>query len=499
MNYDAVIVGGGISGATCALMLSRFGRRVAVVEREAYSTPLLHGFSRQGVHHDTGFHYAGGLGCGEVLDRFFRFLGLDRAVEVYPFQQQGFDRLIDHTTSEVVEFSYGEQAWRESLLNAFPGQAAAITRFQHTVLAICDSLPFLNAEKTFGDEALFSHVQDVSLQAFVSQLTADRRLQAALCMHCLLHGTPPDRMPLRLHAAVVGPYCRSVHGIRGGGRQLSQSFAHCLQQAGVDVFCHSRVVAMPVDKDGAIRGVTLESGQEIAAQQVIHAADPRLLLEWLDQSCFRPVYRRRLGALQETQSALVLFGHSDQTVDALSGRNLYLVDLAQGTRLFSGTLDQRPLYLSSAGQEKADLGPQGQGSGIIGLMPESYERYAAWQSSRRGQRPDGYRQFKQQCREQLLNRIEKSVPEVAQALQQPFLATPLTLRDYLHYPQGAVYGIRHDLSRYPLQVATRVRGLYLSGQALAAPGLMGAMVGAFYTCGTLLGHQRVAEELNQCH
>ncbi|EAT15896.1 FAD dependent oxidoreductase [Desulfuromonas acetoxidans DSM 684] len=489
LNYDAVIVGGGISGATCALVLSHFGWRVAVVEREAHITPLLRGFSRHGVHHDTGFHYAGGLGKGEVLDRFLGFLGLSRKIELYPFKRQGFDRIIDRSTSDVIDFSYAEQDWRDSLLAAFPHEATAIDRFQQTVLSICDSMPYLNTKKTFGEEGLFAHSQDVSLQSFVAELTQDHRLRAALCLHCLLHGTPPDQIPLRLHAAVVGPYCRSVHGVRGGGSQLSQAFDDCLQQAGVDSFCSSTVTAMSVGREGEIAGVLLASGQKLVAKQVIHAADPRLLLDWLDERCFRPVYRRRLAALQETQSALVLFGRSAQPVDALAGRNLYLADLQQGTQLFSGTIAQRPLYLSSAGQ----------GCGIIGIMPEDYSRFEPWQNTRRGQRPDDYRHVKQQYCEQIMERIDQTVPEISQALQSPFLATPLTLRDYLHYPQGAVYGVSHQLAHYPLQVATRVRGLYLSGQALAAPGLMGAMVGAFYTCGTLLGHQRVAEELNQCH
>jgi len=306
-------------------------------------------------------------------------------------------------------------------------------------------------------------------------------------------------MPLRLHAGVIGPYCRSVHGLRGGGKSLSLAFADCLQHAGVDVFCRSCVSGISVDDEGSVSGLTLESGEKITARQVIHAADPRLLLDWLDSRCFRPAYRRRLAALQETQSALVLFGHSSQPVESLAGRNLYLANLEQGPQLFSGSLEQRPLYLSAAGQGLSEIEGSSQGSGIIGIMPDDYRHYIAWQDSRRGQRPDAYLRYKQQCSEQVLARIQRQVPEVGLAMQQPFMATPLTLRDYLHYPQGALYGIGHHLSRYPLQVATRVRGLYLSGQALAAPGLMGAMIGAFYTCGTLLGHQRVAEELRQCH
>jgi len=61
------------------------------------------------------------------------------------------------------------------------------------------------------------------------------------------------------------------------------------------------------------------------------------------------------------------------------------------------------------------------------------------------------------------------------------VATPLTFRDHLSSPQGGLYGVKHRLADMPLLPRTAVRGLYLSGQAVVAPGVLGAMCAGFLT------------------
>ena len=74
-------------------------------------------------------------------------------------------------------------------------------------------------------------------------------------------------------------------------------------------------------------------------------------------------------------------------------------------------------------------------------------------------------------------------------------ATPLTMRDYAHTPLGSLYGIKHRVDDHPLGARTHAAGLYLAGQSILAPGLVGAMLSSFLTCGTILGHERMLKEL----
>ena len=54
MNYDAVVVGSGIAGLTCAAYLSRSGLSTLVLERQDHVGGLLGTFTHEGFVFDRG-------------------------------------------------------------------------------------------------------------------------------------------------------------------------------------------------------------------------------------------------------------------------------------------------------------------------------------------------------------------------------------------------------------------------------------------------------------
>lgn len=91
----------------------------------------------------------------------------------------------------------------------------------------------------------------------------------------------------------------------------------------------------------------------------------------------------------------------------------------------------------------------------------------------------------------------ENCPELAE-LELLELATPLTLRDYSLAPQGAIYGVGRFIGQYNPHPVTRLPGLFLSGQGIAAPGLLGTVVAAYLTCGSMLGHDLLRGEIKAC-
>jgi all-trans-retinol 13,14-reductase len=77
-------------------------------------------------------------------------------------------------------------------------------------------------------------------------------------------------------------------------------------------------------------------------------------------------------------------------------------------------------------------------------------------------------------------------------------ATPLTLRDFSNSPAGSLYGAKHRVGQYNPMSGTRIGGLYLIGQSIVAPGVLGAVISAFLACGSILGHDRLRKELTAC-
>ncbi len=234
----------------------------------------------------------------------------------------------------------------------------------------------------------------------------------------------------------------------------------------------------------------------IYSRTVISTIHPHYTLNCLPDRVFRPIYRKRLSGLDESMSACILFGRSRQPLEVLRGRNLYLLPspAKQPQQHSSGSVGEKLLYVTSANAASgSDCG------GFMVIAPTAAAQFSQWRQSRLGQRPDSYNMYKQRISAQMIGQLEQSQPELIAAMDRYQLATPLTLRDYMFSPDGALYGVQHQVDQYPLQAITRIKGLYLSGQALIAPGVMGAMISGFSTCGTILGHDRLVGELKQCH
>ncbi|MCA1797741.1 MAG: NAD(P)/FAD-dependent oxidoreductase [Geobacteraceae bacterium] len=488
---DCIVIGSGISGLSCALLLARQGKKVVVLEQHSRPAPVIRGFRRKGIYFDSGFHYVGGLGQGGPMLPLLRHLGLAPKLELIEFNQQGFDCLHSCTSGERVHLPVGFANIRAELSARFPAAAPLIHAHIDTIEANWSAVPYLDLDLSLEDVASPS-VHGTTLAEALAPFAAWPELQGLLSMHTLLYGIDPGEALVSLNAQVAGSYYHSAHGIKGGGEALVHAYTALLAAAGVEVRCQAEVKQILV-QDGAVYGVELSDATQIQAPEVVASVNPALLPAMLPEGAVRPAYLKRLRNLRQTGSAYVLFGACSKPAAVLQGCNLFaqskagLMDPGQDQ-----PLEQRPLYLTAAG---SDAGPDAPASGIIAIVPAHYAEVAAF---RRGAfaRAPGYAEQKARISAAMCKRIRTCCPEI-EGLEALDLATPLTLEDYSMAPHGAIYGVGRFAVQYNPQAATRVAGLYLSGQAIAAPGLMGAMVSAYMTCGTILGHDLLRGELKQ--
>ena len=60
-EIDAIIIGSGIGGLSCAAFLSRVGKRCLVLEQHYIAGGCTHSFVEHGYEFDTGVHYVGNI------------------------------------------------------------------------------------------------------------------------------------------------------------------------------------------------------------------------------------------------------------------------------------------------------------------------------------------------------------------------------------------------------------------------------------------------------
>ena len=124
-GYDAIVVGGGMSGLTTGVILAKEGMRVLVLEQHTRVGGTLQRFFRKGgVQFDVGFHYVGGVEPGQVLERYLSYCGVMDRLKLIPFDQDGFDELRFPGTTFKVPAGY--ERYRDRLLEAFPAERRGI-------------------------------------------------------------------------------------------------------------------------------------------------------------------------------------------------------------------------------------------------------------------------------------------------------------------------------------------------------------------------------------
>ncbi|HEY3307618.1 MAG TPA: NAD(P)/FAD-dependent oxidoreductase [Desulfuromonadaceae bacterium] len=494
MTYDYVVVGAGISGITSALALAKNGFRVALLEKADRTAPLLRGFTRHGLNFDTGFHYAGGLNEGGALDTFFRYLGLSDNITSFPFNELGFD--IFNCAADNFEFHFptGYDRIREELYLAFPKERPAIDSYLAQVRSISASMPYQNLNVPIAPDIMLQRVFGPTLKETLDALTPDPLLKSLLSMHTLLYGVSSSEVSFAQHAVIVGNYYESARGIRGGGLSLALACDAQLEKHSVEVFCGSEVAEITAGTNGAFSGVRLKSGETISSRGCVATLHPQLLLDLIPEGAFRPAYRRRLAALEETVSAFLAYAVCTEPLPSLAGTNLFLLKDAESIHeIGKKPIGEAPLYISGAYRER-DSEP----SGFIVITPANFSETAQWQESRFGQRPVDYRQFKQQALERIWRQVELLSPDLSGNIRSLEISTPLTIRHFCDAPLGGLYGIKHMVGQYNPSPTTRMKGLYLAGQALVSPGIMGAVVSGLLACGTILGHEHMRKELKAC-
>jgi all-trans-retinol 13,14-reductase len=318
-------------------------------------------------------------------------------------------------------------------------------------------------------------------------------IKCILSMHCLLHGVCPDQVSFGTHAQVVASYYTSAQRLKGGGKSLADALEAECAGLGVEIMCGRTVKELTFSPAGELAGARLEDGEEIDAHCCVSTIHPRYLAGMVPEGFFRPIYRKRLTSFEETSSAYILFGMTDVVMEDLLGWNQFLFADEFFPDIYAGLpLAERPFYVTAAGEGDK------RGRAFMALCPASIHEVAEWVDSSTGQRPDAYAAHKQRVSDAFMKRLDVFYPGFSSHVVFKEIATPLTLRDFGNNPLGSLYGVRHMIGQHDLMPVTRVKGLFLAGQALTAPGVLGTMISAFLVCGTILGHEHLREELRKC-
>jgi all-trans-retinol 13,14-reductase len=126
-----------------------------------------------------------------------------------------------------------------------------------------------------------------------------------------------------------------------------------------------------------------------------------------------------------------------------------------------------------------DPGPRLRQTGeVITFVP--WEPFTPWLGTKWQKRGEEYDEFKEELSEVLLSQYFENYPQLASMVRFTELSTPLSTHHFARSNRGSIYGLASEPDRFlneSLTPKTSVKGLYMGGVDVMAPGIAGALGG----------------------
>jgi phytoene dehydrogenase-like protein len=470
--FDVVVVGAGNAGLTAAATLQRGGARTLLVERHNVPGGAATSFRRGRFEFEVALHQLSGVGQdGQAfsLRDLLRRVGVLDALELVE-ERELYRTVVPGVLDVTLPADWGEAA--DAIEAAFPGNRAAVERF----FALCREVtmwqlvarragrdPALAEQLTGPGAALLRHglrpLQDVLDEHF-----DDERVAYVLAAYWSYLGQPPSRLPFLDIAILLFAYFefKPFH-IRGGSQMLSSALLDAFERAGGEVRLGTAVERI-LTRDGAVSGVRLDDGEEVACEAVVSNASPLVTYgRMLDPAVVPDAVRRDLRSRRVGVSAFVLHMGLDASPAQLgftSSSNF----VARTTDVDRQSAAMRTLEAPQAAMVSCyDVEPIGfspAGASHVSLVTLQYA--SAWDAVA----AEDYARVKFAYADELLGLMEQLTPGVRDVIEEVDVGTPNTMAHYLGHPGGAIYGFDQDATDGWLfrdDERAHVPGLHLAG------------------------------------
>jgi all-trans-retinol 13,14-reductase len=463
-----VVIGAGASGLFTALLLSRAGHEVTVIEKNRQAGGLMRSYTRRGVDCPVGIHYLGSLGEGQILRRFFDHLGVMDRIPVIPMGVDGpIDRFVT-SSGRSFDLPSGIDRLFEALVDAFPHDEphiARLTRTLHEAAAYLHEMDF-SAGQSRGSW-IMEHLKGMGRIAEREGWSED--LQEVLALVTSWTGVLWGSCPEHLFATSLASYLSSSWRLARGGAHVAEVLRSRLIELGGTISLGDEVTSVEV-AGGAVQGVEMASGRRLPASQVISSLHPTASMNLLGAGTVRPSYRSRITRLRDTSSCVCVHALIPSKVQPPRGHNLLWAR--------DGRQDPKTQFfqLVDSGREGFTL--------LTVLEADALETWREWLGTKTGHRGASYAAAKNAKGQALLADAEAALGPLGRA-EIIDTYTPLTVRDWMGIPSGSAYCVSHDTTQQikaALLHRTPVKGLHLTGQSVTAPGIVGAAVASLLAC-----------------
>lgn len=448
MNYDVIIIGGGLGGLTAGAKLSKSGKKVLLVEQHSIPGGCATTFKRKDFLFEVGLHEMDGLHPQDMKTKIFRDLdvfnhvGFLKLPEFYKFIYKEYNIVIPHNPDKA----------KEVLLENFPKEETAIDAYFYQVL---------NARKI---RKLSAGKKESNIGEFLDSITKNESLKLALLGNLGYYHDNPYTLSLSYYSEAQNAYYSGGGNfIKGGSQKLSNYLAEFIESKQGKVMYNHIVTKIIIEDNKAVgieykkknsNAILKSFGDNIVANASIPQLAEKLLPSKQAEIIEYDIFKRKVGA-----SLLTVYLGFNKTLSELNNNNystfIYDNSIEKISDIFPNNkadFDKRSFTFVDYGQVDSMLAPEGKSTGVICCVDyiSDWDKLSA----------EEYKAKKEKVAQTFISRLELLIPGIKNAIEYYELATSKTVERYTLNKNGAVYGFSQTPERTELAPITKIENLY---------------------------------------
>jgi all-trans-retinol 13,14-reductase len=501
-SYDTIIIGSGLGGLSTAVMLSKAGQKVLVLEKHYVAGGFTHTFKRKKFEWDVGVHYVGQVNQEEsILRKAFDFLS-DKKLH-WADMGEVYDQAI--IEGDLYNFRTGRENQINQIIAYFPEEEKAIRAYYDLIQKVGGASILYFSERTmppwlsntvgyFMRKSYLKYAHRTTYEV-LRELTANEKLISLFCAQCGNYGLPPKESSFAIHAIVADHFVEGGNYPVGGASKIGDTLIDVIEANGGSIAIKAPVKKILLEKNKAI-GVEMENGDKLYARNIVsNAGAHNTYLHLIPNPS--PEYAEALNNIAPSVSHVCLYvglNASDAELN-LPKYNIWSYDSYAFDREHQRySLDKNstpPLaYISFPSAKDPDWPISHPNMSTIQVVTSCpFEWVEEWKDKKWQKRGEDYEAFKERMSQMLLEKLYKAVPQVKGKVEYYELSTPISTRHFSNYAQGEIYGLTHDTNRAIckyLRPTTPYQNLFITGQDIVCVGVGSSMFSGLITSMAIL-------------
>jgi phytoene dehydrogenase-like protein len=164
-DYDAIIIGAGISGLVCGCYLAKAGMKTLIVEKNRKPGGYCTSFTRRGFSFDACAHSIGGMGKKGIIRKIIKELDIENRLEFMKFEP--FDTVI--SPDYKVSFWSDLDKTKNDLTELFPREKKNISNLFYFINEV-NGAQHIQLRKRTLKEMLDDYIRNDKLKSVLAML-----------------------------------------------------------------------------------------------------------------------------------------------------------------------------------------------------------------------------------------------------------------------------------------------------------------------------------------